>query len=151
MLSLIKVSSSAHFWEKPWQANLISAMSANRNREWKSLSVWDALLSIDAHNASNARVFAIDAHSLTLQVIQLFVIAASPVRQLLLICKLGSHCHGAFSTLSVTFSDRSSLVCWQSYSFTFPIWNVPELLVHLFTSISNCSLGKSGEVNVNAK
>ena len=52
MLSLIKVSSSAHFWEKPWQANLISAMSANRNREWKSLSVWDALLSIDAHNAS---------------------------------------------------------------------------------------------------
>ena len=52
MLSLIKVSSSEHFWEKTWQANLISAMSANRNREWKSLSVWDALLSIDAHNAS---------------------------------------------------------------------------------------------------
>ena len=52
MLSVIKVSSSAHFWEKTWQANLISAMSANRNREWKSLSVWDALLSIDAHNAS---------------------------------------------------------------------------------------------------
>ena len=150
MLSLIKVSSSAHFWEKPWQANLISAMSANRNREWKSLSVWDALLSIDAHNASNARVFAIDAHSLTLQVIQLFVIAASPVRQLLLICKLGSHCYGAFSTLSVTFSDRSSLVCWQSYGFTLPVRTVP-LLVHLFTSISNCSLGKSGEVNVNAK
>ena len=66
-------------------------------------------------------------------------IATPAVRQLLLICKPSSHCRGAFSTLSVTFSDRSSLVCWQSYSFTFPIWTVP-LLVHLFTF--NCAVGK---------
>ena len=126
--------------KKSWQANLISAMSANRNREWKSLLVWEALLSIDAHNTNNTRVFDdIDAQSLTLQVIEVLEIATPPVRQLLLICKPGSHCRGAFSTLSVTFSDRSSLVCWQSYSFTFPIWTVP-LLVHLFTF--NCAVGK---------
>ena len=127
--------------KKSWQANLISAMSANRNREWKSLLVWEALLSIDAHNTSNTREFAIDTHSLRLQVIQVLQIATPAVRQLLLICKPGSHCRGAFSTLSVTFSDRSSLVCWQSYSFTLPVRTVP-LLVHLFTSTFKYAVGR---------